>query len=111
MPYLCSSALLPPLNVRRGADLSRRASRQAFHWSVGNDNLTTAIVRRSASHAVLDALRPLFSVRSARFSGFTDHPRPAQFLPLKPCRHWLCKSWTAFCNRSIQVAIGVNVLI
>ncbi|NAS94667.1 hypothetical protein CVE26_07745, partial [Pseudomonas syringae pv. actinidiae] len=61
--------------------------------------LTTAIVRRSASHAVLDALRPLFSVRSARFSGFTDHPRPAQFLPLKPCRHWLCKSWTAFCNR------------
>ncbi|RMR33852.1 hypothetical protein ALP36_101169 [Pseudomonas syringae pv. coriandricola] len=30
-------------------------------WSVRNDNLT--IVRRSASHGVLDALRPILSMR------------------------------------------------
>ncbi|GBH13010.1 Glycosidase [Pseudomonas syringae pv. actinidiae] len=30
-------------------------------WSAQNNNLT--IVRRSASHAVLDALRPIFSAR------------------------------------------------
>ncbi|RMR03309.1 hypothetical protein ALP92_101759 [Pseudomonas syringae pv. primulae] len=31
------------------------------HWSVRNNNLT--IVRRSASHAVLDALRPVLNMR------------------------------------------------
>ncbi|RMP67308.1 hypothetical protein ALQ19_101048 [Pseudomonas syringae pv. berberidis] len=30
-------------------------------WSAQNDNLT--IVRRSASHAVLDALRPVLNTR------------------------------------------------
>ncbi|RMO91269.1 hypothetical protein ALQ32_100963 [Pseudomonas syringae pv. tagetis] len=30
-------------------------------WSARNDNLT--IVRRSASHAVLDALRPVLNTR------------------------------------------------
>ncbi|RMM28795.1 hypothetical protein ALQ19_101047 [Pseudomonas syringae pv. berberidis] len=30
-------------------------------WSARNDNLT--IVRRSASHAVLDALRPILNVQ------------------------------------------------
>ncbi|PBQ00461.1 hypothetical protein CCL07_17535 [Pseudomonas congelans] len=38
----------------------RRASRTAFpRWSVRNDNRATTIVRRSASHAVRDAPRPL----------------------------------------------------
>ncbi|NAT54739.1 hypothetical protein CVE29_18275, partial [Pseudomonas syringae pv. actinidiae] len=42
--------------TRRALKIGRRASRTAFlRWSVRNDNLNCR--RRSASHAVLDALR------------------------------------------------------
>ncbi|AVB15990.1 hypothetical protein FOM00_26395 [Pseudomonas sp. ST1] len=57
--------------------MRRRASRPAFpRWSVRNDNLNyratfMTIVRRSASHAVLDALRPL----ERRVQGHQGHDR------------------------------------
>ncbi|NAT74415.1 hypothetical protein CVE34_20820, partial [Pseudomonas syringae pv. actinidiae] len=57
----CDAPRRMPFWTLRVLFMRSRASPTAFpRWSVGNDNLNhTIIVRRSASHAVLDALRPL----------------------------------------------------